>query len=152
MALGEAACETKASAALQHVTPSTSKDNLLLTSTPGGSRGSSREPFVLYKRRPDEDAADLSEDDSSFGSSTDAELRSLRRYGEGGAQIRGVDGGRSGDPAGEKGLVDTVASFLGTAVRHIAGDEFTDEILSPISSSTNNDEALYEDSINRQFM
>ena len=52
-------------------------------------------------------------------------------------------------PDSRTGLVGTVTNMLGSAVRHIAGDELTNELFSPISSLQT--DAIFEDDFSHHF-
>ncbi|XP_018007297.1 TBC1 domain family member 15 isoform X2 [Hyalella azteca] len=114
----------------------------IISAGPSSSRGK-KENFVLYRRCDHNDDDDfLSEEDTSGDSCGGA--------GDNNASVvpRGDTSATDGAP---RGLVGTVTSILGSAVRHIAGEDASIDLLSPISAALHN-EGLFEDAIGQQYL
>lgn len=158
---GDDSCSNKDND-LEETASATNKAVIVTHSNDGGAKKG--EDFVLYKRVTDADNDGdeefvSEEDDGNSGGSngsrsgctsrgnTKAECGNTgeKDANNSASESTGIVGG-----LGQKGLVGTVTTMLGSAVRHIAGDEFTTELFSPISSLTT--ESLFEDALSTQFM
>lgn len=105
------------------------------------STGRRKEDFVLFRRSDCVDDLDTSEDEDDL--SRVSKTKTCAVPDEGSRSLT--------SDLQQRGLVGTVTNMLGSAVRHIAGDELTNELFSPITALQSVD-SLFEDAIGQQFL